>query len=152
MEERVIPFEVKEILPAAALISVIKKGNEALEKETAKSAKLQKDLEKIITETAMAAFRLNLYENEFSAEAKTALTHLRGVLSGNGITYNDYLGATVDDELASNVRIVGWEDGELPYETVYECYTPEVRLNGRLLHTAELFCKRSINEIEGDQK
>ncbi|MDR0987307.1 MAG: hypothetical protein LBL98_06430 [Ruminococcus sp.] len=150
MEPRTIPFELKQTLPVPALIGVMKRGNEVLEKEKADAKSAAKKLEKALTDIALASYRLMQYEAEFSESAKTALKMLTGALSINGITLKDYLGETVDDELASNVRIVGWKDGDQPFETVYECYTPEVKLGDNLLHSAEVFCKRRVNEIEGE--
>ncbi len=149
MNIRQVPQNVKPVLPVTAMYNTIKVTHSQLEHEKQAAEKELNKAKKVICETALSVFGVRNHIDELSENVRNSFKSIELALKNNGVEIIDYAGETLTEELADRIKIEGWVDGNKAEETVDETFKPEIRWNGDILYTAQVFCSRSnVSESE----
>lgn len=143
MQTREIPAAVKAKVPVTAIYGAIKEQNAQRAVQQSQQEKAQAASEAVLCKTALAVFRFRGHLDALTDTQRGAFAAVENALSEGGLEIVDYTGMPVDDFLLAQAKIEGWEDGSQPVDLVKECFSPEIRWHGKILHTAQLFCARA---------
>jgi len=148
LNARKVPQNMKSVIPATAMYNQIRAQNTLRESDKERYEKEIKNAQKTVREVSLAVFRYRNIAKSLDERAQNAFNAIENVLMNSGVEIIDYTGSEMTDELMKRVTIESWESGTAPVELVLESFSPEIRWNGELLHSAQLFCSRADPEAK----
>ena len=149
MEKRAIPMGYEAVPPATEAFELIRLFSQ--EKEAARQAA---EAERNAMDKRLAQLSLDVHRLTKAAGTDTqqgvriCADRLQEDLRSLGIEVVDYTGKHMAG-LLGDVIVSGWVPGDTEEDMVLETFEPEIRRDGRLIHTAKVFgCSAQANTDE----
>lgn len=148
MKIRKIPEDIKAVIPVSILYQMLREQEKLHKEEKGQFEEARQSMESVVCEIALLLFKNRSLD---TGNAADFYHMLKEILYSAGVEIIDYTGQVVDEQLQEKVCIEGWDEGTQREEVVKETFTPEIRYRGKLLHSAQVFCQRALEEVQEER-